>query len=193
MRKNRIFHMEKYIDFSILKKQKKLKLEEQAAIIIMSEKGTIEGKIEDLQKLINDYGSGEQQICEDIKNVIQLWKDILEKRFCQEGVVFLADLQERGQETDHLPSYRFFSTYQRALEFLIKEKEYDRISKDLGNIETYAEIWRMELDSDDPEFDVYCFDHQMNLNKIICCSDKAEKISMRCFENMYDRLYEETN
>lgn len=185
--------MEKYIDFSILKKQKKLKLEEQAAIIIMSEKGTIEGKIEDLQKLINDYGSGEQQICEDIKNVIQLWKDILEKRFCQEGVVFLADLQERGQETDHLPSYRFFSTYQRALEFLIKEKEYDRISKDLGNIETYAEIWRMELDSDDPEFDVYCFDHQMNLNKIICCSDKAEKISMRCFENMYDRLYEETN
>lgn len=185
--------MEKYIDFSILKKQKKLKLEEQAAIIIMSEKGTIEGKIEDLQKLINDYDSGEQQICEDVKNVIQLWKDILEERFCQEGVVFLADLQERGRETDHLPSYRFFSTYQRALEFLIKEKEYDRISKDLGNIETYAEIWRMELDSDDPEFDVYCFDHQMNLNKIICCSDKAEKISMRRFENMYDRLYEETN
>lgn len=97
-------------------------------------------------------------------HVIQLWKDILEDRSCQDGVVFLADLQERSRETDRLSAYRFFSTYQRALEFLTKEKEHYQISKDLSTIETYGEIWRMELDSDDPDCDVYCFDNEMK-----CC------------------------
>lgn len=191
-RKSKVFELEKYIDSSMVKRKKKWKLEEQASIIIMSEKGTIEEKIRDLQELLNAYDSGELQICEDIKNVIQLWKDILEDRFCQDGVIFLADLQEQCQKMDRLTLYRFFSTYQKALEFLTKEKEYYQISKDLRNIETYGEIWRMQLDNDDPAFDVYCFDHEMNMNKIICCSARIQEASLRWLEDVYERLCEET-
>lgn len=177
--KNRMFQWKKY------------KLEEQAAIIIMSENGTIEEKICNLQTLMNAYDGGRLQICEDIKNVIQLWKDILEARFYQDGVVFLADLQERSRETDRLSAYRFFSTYQRALEFLLKEKEHYQISKDLRTIETYGEIWRMELDSDDPDCDVYCFDNEMKLNKLISCSGRSQEASLQRFEKVYERLCEE--
>lgn len=183
-----MFKLEKYIDSSIIRRKKNRKPEEKAAIIIMSENGAIEDKIQDLQELMNAYEGGKLQICEDIRNVIRLWKDILEDRFCQDGKIFLAALQERSRETDRLSAYRFFSSYQRALEFLLKEKEYYQISKDLGDIETYGEIWRMELDTDDPDCDVYCFDHEMNLTKILCCSDRAEQVSLRHFEKVYDRL-----
>lgn len=186
-----MFNLEKYMGSSITKRKKKLKLEELAAIIIMSENAAIEEKIQDLQELMNAYEEEKLQICEDIKNVMQLWKNILEDRFCQDGVVFLANLQERSRETDRLPAYRFFSTYQKALEFLIKEKEHYKISKDLRTIETYAEIWRMELDSDDPDFDIFYFSNEMKLNKIICCSDRTQKVSIRYFEDVYDRLCEE--
>lgn len=186
-----MFHIEKYIDSIILEGQKKLKLEEQAALIIMNERSAIEEKMQDLQALMNVYDGGELQICEDIKNVIQLWKDILEARFYQDGVVFLADLQERSRETDRLSAYRFFSTYQRALEFLLKEKEHYQISKDLSTIETYGEIWRMELDSDDPDFDVYCFDNEMKLNKLLSCSGRSQEASLQRFEKTYERLCEE--
>lgn len=187
-----MFNLEKYMGSSITKRKKKLKLEELAAIIIMSENAAIEEKIQDLQELMNAYEEEKLQICEDIKNVMQLWKNILEDRFCQDGVVFLANLQERSRETDRLPAYRFFSTYQKALEFLIKEKEHYKISKDLRTIETYAEIWRMELDSDDPDVDIFYFANEMKLNKIICCSDRTQKVSIRYFEDVYDRLCEET-
>lgn len=171
--------------------RKEYKLEEQAAIIIMSENGTIEEKICNLQTLMNTYDGSRLQICKDIKNVIQLWKEILEDRFCQEGVVFVADLQERSRETDRLSAYRFFSTYQRALEFLLKEKEHYQISKDLRTIETYGEIWRMELDSDDPDCDVYCFDNEMKLNKLLSCSGRSQEASLQRFEKVYERLCEE--
>lgn len=172
---------------------KKYKLEEQAAIIIMSESGTIEEKIQDLRTLMDIYTDEPLQIRERIKMVIELWNDILDDRFHQEGVVFLAALQEKGLETDRLAAYRFFSTYQRALEFLLKEKEHYLISKDLRDIETYGEIWRMELDTDNPDCDVYCFDHVMNLNKILCCSDRPQKVSLQWFEEIYGRLCEVTD
>lgn len=183
-------NLKKYIDFSIIKKRK-LRPEEQAAMIIMSEDSTIDEKMQELQDLLNAYDGGALQVCEDIRNVLQLWKDILHNRFCEDGVVFLAALQETNQEMDSLSAYRIFSTYQRALEFLMREKEYYWIAKDLRNIDTYGEIWRMELDSDDPKVDIYYFDHQMKLNKIICCSDKAQEASIRRFENVYERLCEE--
>lgn len=186
-----MYRLKKYIDFSAVKRKKKLSLEEQAAVIIMSENGTIDEKIQDLKALLNAYEGGALQICEDIKCVIQLWKDILADRFCREGVVFLAALQEKNREMDSLPAYRFFSTYQMALEFLMREKESYQISKNLRNIETYAEIWRMELDSDDPNFDVYYFDQQMKLNRIVCCSDRAQKVSMCHIENAYAQLCEQ--
>lgn len=186
-----MFHIKKYIDSIMSEKTKNFKLEEQAALIIMSENGAIEGKIQDLQTLMNAYGSGELQICEDIKNVIQLWKDILEEHFCQDNVVFLADLQERGRETDRLSAYRFFSTYQSALEFLTKEKGHYQISKELRNVETYGEIWRMELDTDDPNCDVYCFDNEMKLNKLLSYSVRLQEASLQRFEKVYERLCKE--
>lgn len=172
---------------------KKYKLEEQAAIIIMSESGTIEEKIQDLRTLMDTYTDEHLQISAKIKMVIALWNDILDDRYRQEGVIFLAALQEKGLETDRLSAYRFFSTYQRALEFLLKEKEAYQISEDLRTIETYGEIWRMELDTDGPDCDVYCFDREMNLNKILCCSDRPQKVSLLWFEEIYGRLCEETD
>lgn len=73
--------------------------------------------------MLNAYEGGALQICEDIKCVIQLWKDILADRFCQEGVVFLAALQEKNRE------------------ILMREKESYQISKNLRNIENaYAQL-----------------------------------------------------
>lgn len=184
-----MFHLDKYMDSSAIRR-KSFKLEEQAALIIMSQMPTIEEKIRDLQKLGGSNDEESLYICEHIKAVIQLWEEILNDRFFDEGVVFLAALQEKNSETDRLAAYRHFSTYQNALKFLSKEQECYQNSEDFRNTETYGEIWRMELDTDDPECDIYYFDHELRMNKILCCSDRLQKVSLKYFEGVYERLCE---
>ncbi len=166
--------------------RKRLKQEEEAALIMMCEKRSMEEKIQDLEDLLNVSAECSGQISEEIRKVIQLWKEILDARTCRNGVIFLAALQENNRESNQLSAYRFFSTYPKALEFLYQEKESYRISKDLREIETYGEIWRIELDTDDPGCDIYYFNHEMKLSQLICCSDRVQKASIQRFEEVYE-------
>lgn len=137
---------------------------EQAVIIVLSNKCSLEDKLQDLQILINDCT--DDAVGKEITLLIQLWNEILNDRYNNTGVIFLANLQEYGEEKDKLFAYRFFTSYEKALKFLQKEKDC------LKDTDTYGEIWRMEVDTDDPECDIYYFGNDMRLSNIVCCSDR---------------------
>lgn len=146
---------------------------EQAVIIVLSNKCSLEEKLQDLQILIDDYT--DEAVCKEVTLIIQLWNEILNDRYNNAGVIFLANLQEYGVENDKLSAYRFFSSYDTALDFLQKEKGC------LEDTNTYGEIWRMEVDTDDPECDIYYFGNDMKLSNIVCCSDRPVLEDMKLF------------
>lgn len=154
----------------------KFTAEEQAVIIAMSSKCSIEEKIQDLQMLVNDCT--DHVVCNDIELLIRLWKEIFADSNNNSDVVFLANLQEYGAESDRLSAYRFFASYEAALNFLQKEK---RCLKDK---DTYGEIWRMELDADDPDCDIYYFGNDMRLSNIVCGSDRPVLEDMKLLRYM---------
>ena len=163
-----MFDLDKYIYSSEIKENYKkgsFTTEAKAIIIAMSNKRSLEEKIQDLQMLINSCTDNE--VCNDIELLIQLWKEILADSNNASGVVFLANLQEYGAESDKLSAYRFFGSFETALEFLQKEKSC------LKATDTYGEIWRMELDADDPDCDIYYFGNDMRLSNIVCCSGRS--------------------
>lgn len=150
--------------------------EEQAVIIVLSNKCSLEEKIQDLQILIESCT--DKTVCKDIELLIQLWKDILADRYNNSGVIFLANLQEYGAESDKLAAYRFFSSYDIALKFLQKEKE------SVKDVVTYGEIWKMELDTDDPECDIYYYGNDMRMSNIVCCTNRPVLEDMKLLRYM---------
>lgn len=154
----------------------KFTAEELAVIIAMSNKCSLEEKMRDLQNLISDCT--DNAICSDIELLIQLWKEILVDSNNNSDVVFLANLQERGAESDRLSAYRFFASYEAALNFLQKEKSC------LRDKDTYGEIWRMELDTDNPDCDIYYFGNDMKLSNIVCCSTRPLLEDMKLLRYM---------
>lgn len=154
-------------------KEKDFTPAEQAVIIVLSNKCSLEEKLQDLQILIDDYT--DEAVCKEVTLLIQLWNKILNDRYNNAGVIFLANLQEYGVENDKLSAYRFFSSYDTALDFLQKEKSC------LEDTNTYGEIWRMEVDTDDPECDIYYFGNDMKLSNIVCCSDRPVLEDMKLF------------
>lgn len=149
---------------------------EQVSIIALSNKCNLEEKIHDLQELI--VHCSDMVVCKDIELLIQVWEAILADRINNTGVIFLAKLQEQDTKNDNLSAYRFFSSYDTALKFLQKEKNC------LREADTYGEIWRMELDTDNPGCDIYYFGNDMKLANIVCCSDRAEMRDMKLLQYM---------
>lgn len=154
-------------------KERKFTPIQQVIIIAVSSKCSLEEKIQDLQKLIDDCM--DEAVCRDAELLIQLWNSILADRYNSAGVIFMAKLQEYGAESDKLSAYRFFSSYDMALEFLQNEKGC------LKDTDTFGEIWRMEVDTDDPECDIFYFGNDMKLSNIVCCSNRAETENMKLF------------
>lgn len=162
-----MFNLNKYIYSSECVesyKEMDFTVAEQVVIIVLSNKCSLEEKIQDLQMLINNCTDG--VVCKEVELLIQLWNEILVDRYNNVGVIFLANLQERGIESDKLFAYRFFSSYETALRFLEKEKDC------LKDADTYGEVWRMEMDTGTPECDIYYFDGDMKLSNIVCCSNR---------------------
>ena len=62
--------------------------EEQAVIIVLSNKCSLEEKIKDLHILIEDCADA--AVCKEVTLLIQLWNEILDDRYNNTGVVFLA-------------------------------------------------------------------------------------------------------
>ncbi len=149
---------------------------EQAVIIVLSNKCSLEEKLQDLQILIDDCT--DDTVCKEITLLIQLWNEILNDRYNNAGVIFLANLQEYGKESDKLSAYRYFTSYGKALKFLQKEKDC------LKDIDTFGEVWRMEVDTDDPECDIYYFGNDMRLSNIVCCSGRPVLEDMKLLRYM---------
>jgi len=149
---------------------------QQVIIVAMSGKCSLEEKIQDLRKMID--GGMDEAVRRDTEILIRLWNSILGDRYNHTGVIFFANLQEYGVESDRLSAYRFFSSYDRALEFLQNEKCC------LKDTDTFGEIWRMEVDTDDPECDIYYFDNDLKLFNVVYCSSRAETENMKLFRYM---------
>lgn len=154
-------------------KEIELTVIEEVRIIALSNKCNLEEKMHDLQELIEHCT--DTAVCKDIELLIRLWEKILADRHNNTGVIFLAKLQEQDKKNDKLSAYRFFSSYDTALKFLQKEKDC------LREPDTYGEIWRMELDTADPNCDIYYFGNDMELVNIVCCSNRAETKDMKLF------------
>lgn len=157
-------------------KETELTVIDWVSIIALSNKCNLDEKMNDLQELIEHCT--DTAVCKDIELLIQLWKKILADRHNNMGVIFLAKLQEQDKKNDKLSAYRFFSSYDTALKFLQKEKDC------LRETDTYGEIWRMELDTADPNCDIYYFGNDMELANIVCCSNRAEAEDMKLFRYM---------
>ena len=157
-------------------KEIELTVIEWVSIIALSNKCNLDEKMNDLQELIEHCT--DTAVCKDIELLIRLWKKILADRHNNTGVIFLAKLQEQDKRNDKLSAYRFFSSYDTALKFLQKEKNC------LREADTYGEIWRMELDTDNPGCDIYYFGNDMKLANIVCCSDRAEMRDMKLLQYM---------
>ena len=174
-----MFDLDKYIFFPENMeeyKRKKFTAAEQAIIIAMSNKCSLDEKIQDLQNLIEMCMN--EPIFKDVGLLIQLWNNILADRYNNTGVIFMANLQKYGGKNEKISAYRFFSSYDIALKFLQTEKD---CFKDTA---TYGEIWRMEVDTDDPECDIYYFGNDMKLSNIVCCSKRSEMDDMKLFRYM---------
>jgi len=174
-----MFNINKYVYSSeclMETEEKNLTETEQTIIIAMSSKCSLQEKIQDLQKIAANCD--DMDFVVNINNLIRLWKVILNDRYNNTGVAFLAKLQERDSKNDSLSAYRFFSSYGTALGFLQKEK------LSIAEVDVYGEIWRMELDTADPECDIYYFDNDMRLTNIVGCSNREELKDMKQFRYM---------
>lgn len=174
-----MFNLDKYVYSSQImedNRNRSFTLIEQAIIIIMSNKCSLEKKIHDLQVLKDDCA--DIVVYKELDLIIELWKNILSDRYNNTGVIFMANLQEYGAENERLSAYRFFSYYDTALEFLRKEKN------SLKDANTYGEIWRMELDADNPDCDIYYLGNDMLISNIVCCSKRIEQKEMQIFRYM---------
>ena len=107
-----MFDLDKYI-FSLENmeryKRKKFTPAEQAIIISMSNKCSLDEKMQGLQNLIEMCMN--EPICKDVGLLIQLWNNILADRYNNTGVIFMANLQKYGGKNEKIYAYRFFSSY----------------------------------------------------------------------------------
>lgn len=174
-----MFDLDRYVYFSGSARDKKnsdFTSIEQVIIIVLSNKCRVDEKIKDLQELVSSCA--DEAICRDVEQIIQLWRVVLADRYNTAKVIFLANLQEQGAESNSLSAYRFFTSYNGAFKFLEKEKN------SLKNVDTIGEIWRMEVDTDDPDCDIYYFNNEMELSNIVCCSNRPIQENIKIFRYM---------
>lgn len=151
---------------------------QQALLVMRSGKKTVDEKIETLEYLMNAYGEAEfndgSVVCnfvcdtdisfyENMKYTVKIWKDLLCDRFEDKGYLYAANLMERDIFPER-ESYRYFSSYEKAYEYLTKEKNRYFKSEYLKNIPTVGMILGIKLDTENQwDHDEYWFDSDMEL------------------------------
>lgn len=166
---------------------------EQAVLISMSYKTTVEEKIEALQYLVDNYteeefhkdsikcgwasGDGGVRIRDVILETIRVWKCALDARFHNNNFIYLAEIYEREHWGGN-SIYSYFSDYDKAYKYLVKTKKYytDEIERDYDEpIILYGVIRRVRLDADDTwDHEHYLFDHDMRLVSLINDEDRGD-------------------
>lgn len=151
---------------------------QQAVLVMRSGKKTVDEKIEMLEYLIDIYAETEFDdgsvvcdyvydtdisFCENIKYTMKIWKDMLCDRTEDNGYLYAANLMEKEIFPER-ESYRYFSSYEKAYEYLKKEKDSYLKSEYLKDIPTVGIILGIKPDTENRwDNDEYWFDSDMNL------------------------------
>ncbi|MDO4678047.1 MAG: hypothetical protein Q4B00_05405 [Eubacteriales bacterium] len=154
---------------------------QQAVLVMRSGKKTVDEKIEMLEYLIDIYAETEfddgsvvcDYVCdtdisfyENIKYTMKIWKDMLCDRTEDNGYLYAANLMEKEIFPER-ESYRYFSSYEKAYEYLKKEKDSYLKSEYLKDIPTIGIILGIKPDTENRwDNDEYWFDSDMNLIEI---------------------------
>lgn len=157
----------------------------EQAVLISQSKRRIRDKIEALEYLRSTYPEEyycskadcnvkgclkrEIPLCDLISRTIALWEDVLGKRENNQGVIFAANLMEKGYLRRSINSYCFFSDYESAYLHLKEDQQNYLNDEDLKNVVTYGEILRIPLDcSYESKGDCqrYEFDEQLELVRV---------------------------
>lgn len=154
---------------------------QQAVLVMRSGKKTVDEKIEMLEYLIDIYAETEFDdgsvvcdyvydtdisFCENIKYTMKIWKDMLCDRTEDNGYLYAANLMEKEIFPER-ESYRYFSSYEKAYEYLKKEKDSYLKSEYLKDIPTVGIILGIKPDTENRwDNDEYWFDSDMNLIEI---------------------------
>ena len=154
---------------------------QQAVLVMRSGKKTVDEKIEMLEYLIDIYSETEFDdgsvvcdyvydtdisFCENIKYTMKIWKDMLCDRTEDNGYLYAANLMEKEIFPER-ESYRYFSSYEKAYEYLKKEKDSYLKSEYLKDIPTVGIILGIKPDTENQwDNDEYWFDSDMNLIEI---------------------------
>ena len=154
---------------------------QQAVLVMRSGKKTVDEKIEMLEYLIDIYAETEfddgSVVCdyvydtdisfyENIKYTMKIWKDMLCDRTEDNGYLYAANLMEKEIFPER-ESYRYFSSYEKAYEYLKKEKDSYLKSEYLKDIPTVGIILGIKPDTENRwDNDEYWFDSDMNLIEI---------------------------
>ena len=155
---------------------------EQAVLIAKSRKRTVEEKIDALQYLADRYSEEEFQkdVCkvgnyyektagkfrDCIIKTITVWKEILQDRNKSDGYVYAAHINEKDFVRDELSEYCFFFSYEKAFEFIQREKKSYLDDEDLKRVETFGKIYRLKVDEVYGRYnpyDEFFFDSDMRL------------------------------
>lgn len=157
----------------------------EQAVLISQSKKKIKDKIEALEYLRSTYPEEyycskadcnvkkcikrEIRLYDLISRTLALWKGILGKRENNEGIIFAANLMEKGYPRRSINSYCFFSDYESAYQHLKEDQQNYLNDEDLKNVVTYGEILRIPLDcSYELEGDCqrYEFDEHLELVRV---------------------------
>lgn len=152
---------------------------EQAVLISRSKRTTMEEKLDALKYLAVHYRKQEfgdesvssnmfpeekEPLREIVLRTIRIWEKTLQDRTSNAGMAYAAQLLEVGYPEDKWMDYRYFSSYERAYDYICSEKQHYR-----KDIRTYCVIHSFELDNsynDPTDSDMYIFDNDMCLTEI---------------------------
>lgn len=158
----------------------------EQAVLISQSKRTMKEKIQALEYLRETYPEiyycsrtvCPRKECEKrtillrdlISRTLDYWKAALDNSENSQGVVFAANLIEKGFPRNHLSDYRLFSTYGQAYEYLTREKQDYMEDDDLKEVITYGEIRRIPLDKfkeGTNDFEQYFFNNSLELIRVL--------------------------
>ena len=129
---------------------------EQAILVSESQKTTVEEKLSALQEILRTYQEQEflyQHYDEEINfrqiivNTIKLWEEALSRRQERDpAYVYGANFTEKDFNEKIYEKKYFFTSYEKAYQYLVKEKQYYLDNDDLRDCITTGTIQRIKLD-----------------------------------------------
>lgn len=163
--------------------------EEQAVLIVNSDKRTIEEKIPALEYLLETYPDYDAPLYGDgwgknfrelTQNTLKKWKALLAARYKQTGYVYMAELLEKNTAFCHTGYGNLYTDYDKAYDFLQKEKQ--EYLDDEDDTETYGLIKRIKLnpeeDQDAYRHGEYYFNNENKLVRVDGFLDELEEVTL---------------